>query len=117
MANSKKHAKILADMRQAHVDHVTKIRDVGFLPEGEIHSRSKGSTPYEMGHDDKKYPFEKIREAADMASSMSKDDLPKITKLLEDKDSAVRYWGALGLLLYDFCISHSKLFCLMSQPH
>ena len=101
LVKSKKHAKILAEMRKAHTDHVTKIRDVGFLPEGEIHSRSKGSTPYEMGQDDKKYPFEKIRAAANMASSMSKGDLPKIAKLLEDKDSAVRYWGALGLLMQE----------------
>jgi uncharacterized sulfatase len=109
LANSKKHAKILAEMRKAHIDHVTKIRDVGFLPEGEIHSRSKGSTPYEMGHDDKKYPFEKIRAAADLASSMGKDDLPKITKLLEDKDSAVRYWGALGLLMQEKAgVRHGK---------
>ena len=101
LIGSKKHAKILSEMRKAHLEHVTEIRDVGFLPEGEIHSRSKGSTPYEMGHDQKKYPFEKIRSAADLASSMGKDDLPAIAKLLEDKDSAVRYWGALGLLMQE----------------
>ena len=109
LANSKKHSKILANMREAHLKHVTQIRDVGFLPEGEIHSRSKGSTPYEMGRDGKKYPFEKIRAAADMASSMRKDDLPKITKLLEDQDSAVRYWGALGLLMQEKAgVKHGK---------
>lgn len=109
LANSKKHSKILADMREAHLKHVRQIRDVGFLPEGEIHSRSKGSTPYEMGRDGKKYPFEKIRAAADMASSMRKDDLPKITKLLEDQDSAVRYWGALGLLMQEKAgVKHGK---------
>ena len=101
LANSKGHAKILAQMRQAHRAHVTKIRDVGFLPEGEIHNRSKGSTPYEMGHDDNKYPFEKIRSAADLASSMNKNELPAITKLLTHSDSAVRYWGALGLLMQE----------------
>ena len=101
LANSKGHAKILAQMRQAHRAHVTKIRDVGFLPEGEIHNRSKGSTPYEMGHDNNKYPFEKIRSAADLASSMNKNELPAITKLLTHSDSAVRYWGALGLLMQE----------------
>ena len=101
LANSKGHAKILSQMRQAHRAHVTKIRDVGFLPEGEIHNRSKGSTPYEMGHDDNKYPFEKIRSAADLASSMNKNELPAITKLLTHSDSAVRYWGALGLLMQE----------------
>ena len=101
LANSKGHAKILAQMRQAHRAHVTKIRDVGFLPEGEIHNRSKGSTPYEMGHDNNKYPFEKIRSAADLASSMNRNELPAITKLLTHSDSAVRYWGALGLLMQE----------------
>ena len=101
LANSKGHAKILSQMRQAHRAHVTKIRDVGFLPEGEIHNRSKGSTPYEMGHDNNKYPFEKIRSAADLASSMNRNELPAITKLLTHSDSAVRYWGALGLLMQE----------------
>ena len=101
LANSKGHAKILSQMRQAHRAHVTKIRDVGFLPEGEIHNRSKGSTPYEMGHDNNKYPFEKIRSAADLASSMNRNELPAITELLTHSDSAVRYWGALGLLMQE----------------
>ncbi len=101
LVGSKKHQKILDQMRKAHREHVTKIRDVGFLPEGEIHERSKGSTPYEMGHDDKKYPFEKIHAAADMASSMRSKDILAITKLLDDDDSAVRYWGALGLLMQE----------------
>ncbi len=101
LAESKKHQKILDQMRKAHREHVTMIRDVGFLPEGEIHSRSEGSTPYEMGHDEKKYPFKKIHAAADMASSMRSKDLLAITKLLEDDDSAVRYWGALGLLMQE----------------
>jgi uncharacterized sulfatase len=105
-------------MRKAHRVHVTKIRDVGFLPEGEIHSRSEGSTPYEMGHDDKKYPFEKIYTAADIASSMRKADLPKITELLEDPDSAVRYWGALGLLMQEKAgvkKGHDKLLVALSD--
>ena len=101
LARSKDHAGVLAKMRKAHKEHVAAIRDVGFLPEGEIHSRSAGSTPYEMGRDDKKYPFTKILAAADLASFMRKKDLPAITALLQDKDSAVRYWGALGLLMQE----------------
>ena len=94
-----KHKEVLQAMRKAHKEHIAQIRDVGFLPEGEIHSRASGSTPYEMGHDPKKYPYAKIHAAADLASSMRKDDLGKIKKLLADDDSAVRYWGAMGLLM------------------
>ena len=98
LAQSKQHAPILKKMRKAHFSHIRKIRDVGFLPEGEIHSRSVGSTPYEIARDSKKYPFEKILAAAELATSLKKKDLPSIAHLLEDSDSAVRYWGAIGLL-------------------
>ncbi|MBT5378245.1 MAG: sulfatase-like hydrolase/transferase [Opitutae bacterium] len=99
LAKSDEHKDILNRMRKAHRAHTASIRDVGFLPEGEIHERSKDSTPYEMGHDDKKYPFEAIRSAAELASGMRKQDLGAITKLLDSKESAVRYWGAMGLLM------------------
>ena len=98
LAQSEQHAPILKKMRKAHFSHIRKIRDVGFLPEGEIHSRSVGSTPYEIARDSKKYPFEKILAAAELATSLKKKDLPSIAHLLEDSDSAVRYWGAIGLL-------------------
>lgn len=113
LANSKKYTKVLNQMRQAHRTHVTQIKDVGFLPEGEIHSRSEGSTPYEMGHNKNKYPFEKIYSAANLASSIKKSDLQAITKLLTNSDSAVRYWGALGLLMQERTgVKHGREFLI-----
>ena len=100
LAKSSEHAAVLKKMRSAHLSHIRKIRDIGFLPEGEIHSRAKGSTPYEIARDSKKYPFEKILAAAELATSLKKKDLPKIAHLLTDNDSAVRYWGAIGLLTH-----------------
>ena len=98
LAKSKEHTNILKKMRSAHLSHIRKIRDIGFLPEGEIHARAKGSTPYEIARNSKKYPFEKILAAAELATSLKKNDLPKIAHLLKDNDSAVRYWGAIGIL-------------------
>jgi arylsulfatase A-like enzyme len=100
LAKSSEHAAILKKMRSAHLSHIRKIRDIGFLPEGEIHLRAKGSTPYEIARDSKKYPFEKILAAAELATSLKKKDLPKIAHLLKDNDSAVRYWGTIGLLTH-----------------
>ena len=98
LAKSKNHAGVLKKMRQAHQNHIKKIIDVGFLPEGEIHQRSQGTTPYEMARTEK-YPAARIMAAADLASGLS----PWATKLLigylRDKDSAIRYWGAMGLLM------------------
>ncbi len=98
LAKSKKHADILMSMRRAHLDHINQIIDVGFLPEGEIHSRSAGSNPYDMARTDK-YPYKRIFLAADMASGLSPWATKTLINYLRDKDSAIRYWGAMGLLM------------------
>jgi len=99
LVGSPEHQEILARLRKAQQDLAREIRDVGFLPEGEIHSRSEGSTPYEMGHNAGKYPMEKIMAAAELASSLKSGVTGELVELLDDDDSAVRYWGAMGLLM------------------
>jgi uncharacterized sulfatase len=86
-------------MRKAQQDFALEIRDVGFLPEAEMHRRTTSSTPYEFGHDDQKYPLERIMAMAELASCLKADALPELEKGLEDKDSGVRYWAALGILM------------------
>lgn len=97
LADSPEHQAKLAELRGALRDWCLEIRDLGFLPEGEIHARSAGTTPYEMARTDK-YPLERIMDAADLATRRNPEDLPALRKLLKDKDSAVRYWGAVGIL-------------------
>lgn len=99
LVNSLQHQEILQKMRQAQQDLAVKTRDIGFLPEGEIHMRSEGSTPYEMARDESKYPMAKIMAAAEQAASLKIDALNDLTIALTDSDSAVRYWGAMGLLM------------------
>ena len=98
LAGSKDHTKVLNKMRQAHLEHIKRIIDVGFLPEGEIHERSQGSTPYEMARTEK-YPYQRIMIAADLASGLSSWATKPLIGYLKDKDSAIRYWGAMGLLM------------------
>lgn len=99
LAGDPQHAEVLQKLRRALQDHAARIRDIGFLPEGEIHRRSAGYTPYDMGHDPAKYPFERIYETAEAASSLRPDELPRLKAALSDSDSAVRYWGVLGMLM------------------
>jgi arylsulfatase A-like enzyme len=99
LAASAAHRTILEKMRQANRDHLLKIRDTGFLPEGEIHTRAKGSTPYTVGHDPKQYPFERVLQMAEAASSRDAKELPQLIRGLDDADSAVRYWAATGILI------------------
>jgi arylsulfatase A-like enzyme len=91
-------AKKLKELRKALNNWCLEIRDVGFLPEGEIHSRSVGTTPYEMGHDNKLYPLERIMAAANWATHKGVDELSVVKKYIDDDDSAVRYWAAVGIL-------------------
>jgi len=99
LAASFAHQEVLAKFRKAQADLAVRIRDVGLLPEGEIHTRSGGTAPYAMGHDDVKYPFARIFAAANLASHLKADALPQLRQSLADGDSAVRYWAALGVLM------------------
>jgi arylsulfatase A-like enzyme len=99
LAGSSEHRNILATLRKAHRDWEAKIRDVGFLPEGELHSRSRGSSPYDMGRDENAYPFRRVCETAELASMLAPTAMPALKKALNDDDSAVRYWAALGILM------------------
>lgn len=99
LAGSPQHQAILDRFRQAHREHVLKIRDVGFLPEAEQHRRAAGTTMYEMGHDPKQYPLEKIMAMADLASLRTPGVNAKLQQGLKDGDSGVRYWAAMGLLI------------------
>ena len=99
LANSPEHQEILKRLRAVHEQHVLQTRDMGFLPEAEMHARAKGSTPYEMARDDARYPIAKIHAAAALASSLDPKAAPELVKLLNDQDSAVRYWAAMGLLM------------------
>src|SRR5205085_3904012 len=86
-------------IRAVQREQVLTVRDVGLLPEDEIHRRSRGSTPYDYGHDRAKYPLERILAAAELASSLGAGDVPALRKLLADEDGAVRYWATMGLLM------------------
>jgi uncharacterized sulfatase len=91
---------ILERFRDAHHQHSLKIRDIGFLPEDEIHCRSAFQSPYELGHDAKKYPLQRILATAQLASSLTSEAPTKLAGTLKDDDSAVRYWSAMGLLIH-----------------
>ncbi|MBI4622983.1 MAG: sulfatase-like hydrolase/transferase [Verrucomicrobia bacterium] len=45
------------------------------------------------------YPFQQIVDAAEIASRLDPAAVPRLTTLLGDGDSAVRYWAALGFLM------------------
>jgi uncharacterized sulfatase len=98
LADQSEQQTRLERMRGALADWIRRTKDTGFLPECEMLSRSKDTTPYDMGHDPAKYDCDGIFAAASLATSLKPEDLPKIVELLASEDSGVRYWGVLGVL-------------------
>jgi len=72
--------------------------DLGLLPEREMHARMGPSTPYVMATDARLNPLDALLRAADLASRRDVRQLGALTELLRAEDSAVRWWGAVGLL-------------------
>lgn len=98
LADSEEHTQVLNRMRSAVRDWMIDIKDVGLLPEGEMISRSKDSTPYEMARNEQQFPVEDLYRAADLASRANSNDLDRLLQLGESSDSGVRFWVANGLL-------------------
>lgn len=99
LAASPAHAATLAKMRKAQEDLALRIRDAGMIPEGEMHHRSEGTSPYDMAHDDRLYPLPRILKAAGDASSMKADAFGNLRAGFADADNAIRYWSAMGMLM------------------
>ncbi|MFL3666757.1 MAG: sulfatase-like hydrolase/transferase [Verrucomicrobiota bacterium] len=99
LARSKDHSDVMKRMRMAHRSWAAEMRDIGFLPEAEIHSRAGDDSPYEMGHDNNRYNFNAIFKAANAASRKGKKNTEQLPGLIRSDDSAVRYWAAMGYLI------------------
>jgi arylsulfatase A-like enzyme len=97
VAGSPQHVKVLDRLRHAQKSHALAIRDVGFLPEDEMRRRSAKSTPFEYAHS-AEYQLERILDAANQATDQ-KTPIDQLTSDLRNRDSAVRYWSAIGLLI------------------
>lgn len=101
LAADPQHQSILERMNGALRSWQAEIRDLGFLPENQIHTRSVGSTPREMAVDNGLYPFERIRIVAEAASNLRNDEATLETLAIgfNSLDSAGRYWAAMGALM------------------
>ncbi|MGD9495483.1 MAG: sulfatase-like hydrolase/transferase [Armatimonadota bacterium] len=97
LADSREHAETLERMRSACREWMLAIRDVGFLPEPQMHQRAAGDAPYDMARDPERYPMARILAAAELASGLEAKATGALLAALDDDDAAVRWWAALGL--------------------
>ena len=100
LANSPDHQAVLNELRKAHEEWVFDVKDVGFLPEDELHNSWPNRTPYEIGHSGPQiYPLKKIQSVAASAASQDLQEIPYLIEMLGDENSATRYWAAIGLVI------------------
>ena len=92
------YREILERMRAAHNELVCNILDVGFIPEGEYAMRAKDKPMYDYMRA-ANLPFSQIVETAHLASDGDPKNLNRLTELLQNDESAIRYWAATGLLI------------------
>ncbi len=92
------HRAVAKRMGAALREWSLAIRDLGFLPEGEIHTRAGDDAPYTMGSDPARFPLHRILTMAEVATRGGDAD-EALEAGLRDGDSAVRYWASLGALI------------------
>jgi HEAT repeat protein len=97
LAHDPSYAGELERLRALLETEMKHAGDLGLLPERELHERAQASAPMEIGRDAKLNPLDELLRAADLANQMNAKNVPQLIELLRAPDSAVRWWGAVGL--------------------
>ncbi|MCA1758490.1 MAG: sulfatase-like hydrolase/transferase, partial [Bacteroidales bacterium] len=98
LANNPDYIEILERMRAANKTWVTSIYDAGFIPEADRVERA-GITPIYDYMRSGKVNLEEIMNAAEIATLGRVENIETLKSYLKSDESAVRYWGATGLLI------------------
>lgn len=98
LANDPNYKDVLQRMRAANKDWVTRIYDTGFIPEADMIAR-RGDIPMYDYMRSGRVNLPEIIAAAETATLGKTENIEKLENYLKNDDSAVRYWGASGLLI------------------
>ena len=98
LAEHPQHSEILRELRTAHLNWVKETRDLGLVAEPILAEREQtiGHRYGILRSADANAVADRIADTAVLASS-GPDVLPQLSARLNDDDSAVRYWAAVGL--------------------
>ncbi len=98
LASDLNYKEVLERMRAANKEWMTKIYDTGYIPEADQINRTNGMPMYDYMRSGK-VNFNEIMEAAETATLGKAENLDKLKEYLKSDESAIRYWGATGLLI------------------
>ena len=100
LADDPQHAARLTELRQQHLQWVLQTRDLGLIPEAELHRlRTDAGSEWAILNQGKNAErrMEKIRDVAHLAGETDAQSLAALTSLLSHSDATVRYWAATGI--------------------
>ncbi|MCD6355340.1 MAG: hypothetical protein J7L95_07310, partial [Prolixibacteraceae bacterium] len=89
---------VLMRMRAANKKWIAQIYDTGFVPEADWIDRAGGVPFYDYMRSGK-INLNELINAAETATSDDPENLTTLIEYLNNDDSAIRYWGATGLLI------------------
>ncbi|SHI75816.1 Arylsulfatase A [Tangfeifania diversioriginum] len=98
LAGNPEYEKVLERMRSANKEWMTRIYDTGFIPEADRVERAGDLSMYDYMRSGK-IELEPIIEAAETATLGKPENLEVLKSYLKNKEPAIRYWGATGLLI------------------
>ncbi len=98
LADDPAYSEVLERLRQANREWLHRIYDTGFIPEAEQRKKAGKAAMYDYMRSGK-IELPPVINAAEMATMGKAENLAKLQSLLKEKEPALRYWGATGLLL------------------
>jgi len=98
LAGDPKYADVLERMGNALTDWQRDIRDVGLIPETDYKDFAGDGSMYDYMRSPQ-CPFDELLNAATLATSGDPEALDTFIEYLSNDHSAMRYWGATGILI------------------
>jgi arylsulfatase A-like enzyme len=98
LARDPAYADVLERMRAANREWVGRIKDTGFIPEADRIDRAGEMPMYDYMRSGK-IDLEPIMDAAEVATLGRAENIEELQSYLQNEESAIRYWGATGLLI------------------
>jgi N-sulfoglucosamine sulfohydrolase len=98
LADDPKYQSVLLRMRKAETEWMNSIRDAGLIPETDYSDFIGKGSLYDYMHS-AECPFAELMKASGLAFLGGTKDIKKFIGYLKSDNSAIRYWGATGLLI------------------
>ena len=98
LAKNPDYNDVLERMRKANKEWIFRINDTGFIPEADRVDRAGEMPMYDYMRNGN-VNLEEIVNASEVATLGDPEKIEELLQLLKNNESAIRYWGATGLLI------------------